>query len=766
MKRLILAAAVALVASADAADGRPRPELHMRKPGEDVKYVAHQGEEMLAVNHSIAAYKLAAEHKCDYLKLDVRNTKDNVIITQHDATLDSVYGVKGVVIRKTDYADLLKYRRSRGEFPDQHVCTLDEALEIAKTMTGVWIDFKDFNRKFADRVFERIAAAGIPDERVIVGTWSKSALKYVRECHPKAMAVAHTYIRGKEGAWSTNSGDRPPDQTYATLEELADGILAKCRADDIQGLNMPSGMASTATPPWMIKKFRDAGLFVSIWFVKNPRVGKFYRDADADAFVMMCAEWTGRDVPYARPLFGVCAWCESMDDVKTAVANKAEMIGFAYGKAVSLDAVDDALKDSKSWVYCDIGWNKENALALAEKIEKSPRRSHTLLAGGYPAISEVRKAGFRKVWVCNATRRDNYNAPTNESRDRGYVDQTASSRVAGLFMSVGTNLTEEGIAYLRRSSIRTVCFGAKGPEDVKALHDAGYAFVVLPAFVLKTPTAKSTEGGGQSRATSRLRLICKQGYHGEDAPGVPGNSAEAFRLAWEKGARLIETDCWMIKGGRIILVHDPKVLKCLSGEWHPSIKDLTEEDVARIDIGRAAKSKSPVRLAHLEDLFASMPKDAVAQCELCGYTDTFADTFDSLRAKAGLSEANIVISGANRKSLADFKRRYPRYRTLWLESQFLAAKDFRAAIEKTIRLAKDAGIDVVCPRAAKAFKVGLSPADADRFRAAGLEFRVWGVNTPELLEYAMRLGVPAATCSKWREAFDWAKNIPGLEVAP
>ena len=760
MKRLIMAAAVALVASADAAEGRPRPELHMRKPGEDVKYVAHQGEEMLAVNHSIAAYKIAAEHKCDYLKLDIRNTKDRVIITQHDATLDSVYKVKDVVIRKTDYADLLKYRRSKGEFPDQHVCTLDEALEIAKGMTGVWIDFKDFGSKLADRVFERIAAAGIPDEKVIVGTWSTPALKYVRECHPRAMAVAHTFIRGKEGAWATNSGDRPKGETYATLEELADGLIARCRADDIQGLNLPSGMASIATPPWMIKKLKDAGLFVSIWFVKDPRVGKFYRDAGADAFVMMCAEWTGRDVPYAKPLFGVCAWCESMDDVKTAVAANAEMIGFEHGKAVSLDAVYDVLKSDKTWVYCDIGWDANAALALAAQLEKSPRRFQTLLAGGYPALREVRKAGFNRVWLCNATRRKSYNAPTDESRDHGYVDQTSSSGILGHFLSVGTNFTAKGLAYAHRSMQRTVCFGAGGPGDVKALHDAEFDFIVLPAASLvpaeqpKPPEAKT------------MRLVCKQGYHGEDAPGVPGNSAEAFRLAWEKGARLIETDCWMIKGGRIILVHDPKVLKSLSGEWHPSIRDLTEDDVARIDVGRAAKSKAPVHMAYLEDLFASMPKDAVAQCELCGYTDTFADTFDSLRAKAGLSESNIVISGANRKSLADFKQRYPKYRTLWLESQFLAAKDFQAAIEKTIRLAKDAGIDVVCPSAAKAFKVGLSPADADRFRAAGLEFRVWGVNTPELLEYAMRLGVPAATCSKWREAFDWAKNIPGLEVAP
>ena len=263
-----------------------------------------------------------------------------------------------------------------------------------------------------------------------------------------------------------------------------------------------------------------------------------------------------------------------------------------------------------------------------------------------------------------------------------------------------------------------------------------------------------------------LRLICKQGYHGEDAPGVPGNSAEAFRLAWKNGAKMVETDCWMIKSGRIVLMHDPKVLKRLSGEWHPSIGDLTDDDVARIDVGREAKSKTPVRMAYLEELFASMPKDAIAQCELCGYSDTFADVFDALRSSAGLSETNIVISGGSIAKLSDFKRRYPKYRTLWLTSKFLDEKDISGAIGGVIDRAKAAGVDIVCPRAAKALEVGLSPACADRFRAAGLEFRMWGVNTPELLEYAMRLGVPAATCAKWSQAFEWAKDIPGLEVTP
>ena len=262
----------------------------------------------------------------------------------------------------------------------------------------------------------------------------------------------------------------------------------------------------------------------------------------------------------------------------------------------------------------------------------------------------------------------------------------------------------------------------------------------------------------------RMRAVCKQGYHHPEGVKLPGNSLEAFKYGWTKGVKLIETDCWMIQGGRIICVHDPKVLQGACGELY-DIRKLTEEDVARIDIGKKLKTEKPVRMPYLDDIFATMPKDAIAQCELCGYTDTFADTFDAMRIKAGLSVTNFVISGG-RGPLLDFKRRYPGYRTLWLNSTFLDIvkdeKAFTAWLEKT----RAEGFSIICPRGLKAMQTGFSPADADKVRAAGLEFRIWGVNTPELLAYARDLKVPAATCARWRQVFEWAKTIPGMEVTP
>ena len=59
----------------------------------------------------------------------------------------------------------------------------------------------------------------------------------------------------------------------------------------------------------------------------------------------------------------------------------------------------------------------------------------------------------------------------------------------------------------------------------------------------------------------------------------------------------------------------------------------------------------------------------------------------------------------------------------------------------------------------------MTRADADALRAAGLGFRLYGVNSREDLEQAKALGAAGFTCNYWRKAFDWAAAIGGVELA-
>ena len=109
---------------------------------------------------------------------------------------------------------------------------------------------------------------------------------------------------------------------------------------------------------------------------------------------------------------------------------------------------------------------------------------------------------------------------------------------------------------------------------------------------------------------------------------------------------------------------------------------------------------------------------------------------------------------------ADFHRRYPAYRTLLL---LFVPKDGTRDILAEIARAGDAGFNYFCP--------GLTPSDraltaeeVAAVRAAGMGFRVFGVNRPEDLRRARDAGAEAFTCNYWHQAFDWAKDVGGIEL--
>ena len=271
----------------------------------------------------------------------------------------------------------------------------------------------------------------------------------------------------------------------------------------------------------------------------------------------------------------------------------------------------------------------------------------------------------------------------------------------------------------------------------------------------------SAAEGTTAAAPFRMRAVAHRGLHG---PGLAQNSVASFKAAWARGAKWIETDFWELKCGRILCVHDRGELKRISGVDR-AIADLTEAVVAAIDIGKFAKTPSPVHMPYLEDVLATVPKDCVAQCEIKLYGPTYADKFDAARRAAGLSETNIFVTSFTLSALRDFKKRYPAYRTGWLGAGLNRKAGKQLSVPEIIAQAKDARVDVVCPGAARAMGA-LAPADADQIRAAGFDFRLYGVNTPEQLAYALKMKATAFTCDHWVDAFTWAKALPGLELVP
>jgi len=263
----------------------------------DVDYIAHQGEERLAPSHSKPAYRFAAEHGLDYLKLDVQLTKDDEVVLQHDATLKATMNwdrrIRGLTLAEIREKGRHRAIKSgyRDAYTNETIVTLHEALEIAKTgiRKGLWIDFKYFTPKFAEKVFGILGEHGYTDDKVMVATFQKNALKWVQENRPKVRRVAHTAISLKEGGFTANvENDKALIPDEAALVEALD---AHGKKYGLHGFNLPAPMGRNRpgwnTTPFVIQELKKRGYWISIWFVNNSACGEKYREL-ADAFVTNC----------------------------------------------------------------------------------------------------------------------------------------------------------------------------------------------------------------------------------------------------------------------------------------------------------------------------------------------------------------------------------------------------------------------------------------------------------------------------------------------
>ena len=243
---------------------------------------------------------------------------------------------------------------------------------------------------------------------------------------------------------------------------------------------------------------------------------------------------------------------------------------------------------------------------------------------------------------------------------------------------------------------------------------------------------------------------------------LPQNTVEAIQAAYAAGASVVETDFVETKSGEIICLHDRNALATMIS----SVKDpaeITAEDRAVINLGEKMGLPRPYRIPLLKDVLAVVPKDRMVQAEIKVYGPTYARQFDSAVRAAGLVETNVIVSSFDRTALKDFHAKYPKYKTLWLGCG-VSGEGFD--LDRVLALAKDGGFDIVCPGCVNAQKAGFTRVDADRIRAAGFDFRVYGVNDAASLKYAAELGASGFTCNYFKAAYGWAKSVPGLELKP
>lgn len=132
-----------------------------------MKIIGHRGARGLAPENTLISLRKAIEHKVDMVEFDVRVTKDNKVILNHNPYIRDAANNK-LVITKHSYKELREHK------PD--LPTLTQALQVLNGKVPIYLEVKPrVDTKPVIRVLKEVAPKGL---------WLASkSQKVLRELH-------------------------------------------------------------------------------------------------------------------------------------------------------------------------------------------------------------------------------------------------------------------------------------------------------------------------------------------------------------------------------------------------------------------------------------------------------------------------------------------------------------------------------------------------------------------------------------------------------
>lgn len=174
MKRLLIAAlaALGLAACQGAPEYANRSEAilaQIHNPKSDyVVVTCHRGDWRNFPENSALAIESVIKMGADIMELDIKMSKDSVLVLSHDLTLDRCTNGKGPVSDYTlEELKKFKLKRAHGVAIDTcRILTLEEALWICKDRICVNVDH---GYEYYDQVLEISERLGVTDQLLIKG---------------------------------------------------------------------------------------------------------------------------------------------------------------------------------------------------------------------------------------------------------------------------------------------------------------------------------------------------------------------------------------------------------------------------------------------------------------------------------------------------------------------------------------------------------------------------------------------------------------------
>ena len=151
-----------------------------------IHIAAHRAAHAIFPENSIAALEAAIALDVTIAEVDVRSTKDGILVLLHDSTLDRTTTGKGK-IQDFTYAEIkqLYLRQSPGgAATTQQIPTLAEALNVCKGKILLDLDFKEERKEYMAKTYALIEKEGMTDE-VLFFLYDYKDMKKMYRINPK-----------------------------------------------------------------------------------------------------------------------------------------------------------------------------------------------------------------------------------------------------------------------------------------------------------------------------------------------------------------------------------------------------------------------------------------------------------------------------------------------------------------------------------------------------------------------------------------------------
>ncbi|QCR34145.1 glycerophosphodiester phosphodiesterase family protein [Lysinibacillus sp. SGAir0095] len=172
--------------------GKSKPEAEeVPKPGvvASPKIFAHRGAINQFNENTITAYKIASEENVDAIEIDLRMTKDNVLIAMHDETIDRTTNGTGRVSELTlrDIKSCVTLGLYNGEITMEEIPTLGEVFQAFGGSQKFYIETR---LVYGETAMEEVLVRMLSDynlldkEKVAIQSFSVESLEKMADLAP------------------------------------------------------------------------------------------------------------------------------------------------------------------------------------------------------------------------------------------------------------------------------------------------------------------------------------------------------------------------------------------------------------------------------------------------------------------------------------------------------------------------------------------------------------------------------------------------------